>query len=239
VILAAGALRRIVPQMMTAAGTLQPAHALVIGAGVAGLQAIATARRLGAVVKGVDTRPVVREQVESLGARFVPLEVQHEQAQDEGGYARDLGEAFYAQEQQALSPHVHEADMIITTAMIPRRRAPVLITRAMVESMKAGSAIVDLAAPAGGNCALSQPGRDVVHAGVTVMAPLNLPNDLPVHASLMIANNLAAFLDELVKDNQVKLDPDNEILAGTLITHLGQVRHAAAPGATPAEKESP
>ena len=177
VLMAADALPEMMPMMMTAAGTIQPAKALVIGAGVAGLQAIATARRLGAVVKAVDVRPAVQEQVESLGARFVSMEVKTEKTETAGGYAADLGEEVYRRQQEILAPHVEESSIVITTALVPGREAPRLITEAMVESMKPGSVIVDLAAPAGGNCALTEPGERVVKHGVTIFGPLNLPSE--------------------------------------------------------------
>jgi NAD(P) transhydrogenase subunit alpha len=225
VLLAADAIGRLMPMMMTAAGTVPPARALVIGAGVAGLQAIATARRLGAQVKGVDTRPAAGEQVQSLGARFVELKVAHEQAQTSGGYARDLGEDFYRQEQEILAPHVAEADLIVTTALVPGRAAPKLITETMVAAMKGGSAIVDMAAPAGGNCTLSRPDQRVTAHGVTILAPTNLAAAMPYQASQMYARNVAAFLGELVKDGRIGIDLSNEVLAGTLLTHEGKVVH--------------
>ena len=224
-LLAADELAKIMPMMMTAAGTIRPASALVIGAGVAGLQAIATARRLGAAVRAVDTRPAVKEEVESLGARFVALDVEHAEEEDAGGYARDLGEAFYRQQQEILAPHVKDADIVIATALIPGRPAPALITQTMVETMKPGSVIVDLAAPAGGNCTLTEPGGRIRHAGVTILGPLNLPAELPVHASQMYSRNVAALLGELVKDGQMNLDMENEIIRGMLITHEGRIVH--------------
>jgi NAD(P) transhydrogenase subunit alpha len=227
VLAAANALGRLLPMMMTAAGTIRPASALVIGAGVAGLQAVATARRLGAVVKAVDTRPAVKEQVESLGAKFIPLEVDHE-AEDAGGYARDLGEDFYKQEQDVLAEHVAAAHMIITTALIPGRPAPKLITGEMVESMTPGSAIVDLAAVAGGNCSLTEAGQRVEHAGVTILGPENLPAEMPVHASWMFSRNVANFLGELIQEGQLNVDTENEVIKGTLVTHEGQVVHELA-----------
>ena len=237
VLLAAGTLGRIMPMLMTAAGTLQPANVLVIGAGVAGLQAIATARRLGAVVTGVDTRPAVQEQVESLGAKFVPLEVSHDQAEEAGGYATDLGEEFYRGEQEILASHVASADAVITAALVPGRRAPLLITEAMVASMAGGSVIVDLAAVAGGNCALTQPGDEVRAHRVTVIGPLNLPASLPVNASAMYSRNVAAFLGELIEDGQVRIDMDNDILRETLITRDGSVVHERTRAALSRGKE--
>ena len=225
VILAADAMVKMMPMLMTAAGTIRPASALVIGAGVAGLQAIATARRLGAVVKALDVRPGVREQVESLGAKFVSMETSHEDSQDTNGYATDLGEEFYRQEQGIIAPHLKDADLVIATALIPGRPAPRLITEAMVKSMKPGSVIVDLAAEAGGNCTLTQPGQRVERYGVLIFGPLNLASTLPLHASQMYARNIAAFVAELVKDGQIQIDPSNEIIHSTLITRDGQVVH--------------
>jgi NAD(P) transhydrogenase subunit alpha len=231
VIVAADRLGRIAPMLMTAAGTLKPARALVIGAGVAGLQAIATARRLGAIVKGVDTRPAAGEQVESLGARFVPLEVTHE-AETAGGYAADLGEDFYRQEQELLAEHVAEADVIICTALIPGRPAPVLITEAMVETMKPGSVIVDLAAVAGGNCALTRADEEASANGVTVLGPTNLPATLPVHASQMYARNVAAFLGEFIREGRVEIDLSNEVVSATLVAHKGRPVEEPSPAAS-------
>ncbi|MDP6546876.1 MAG: Re/Si-specific NAD(P)(+) transhydrogenase subunit alpha [Phycisphaerae bacterium] len=222
VVLAVSSLGTMTPMMMTAAGTLRPAGALVIGAGVAGLQAIATAKRLGAVVTAVDVRPVAREEVESLGAKFVPMEVDHS-AQDPGGYATDLGEEFYQAEQEIIAPFSKKADFIISTALIPGRPAPVLITEQMVDDMKGGSVIVDLAAAAGGNCALSNPGQTTEHNGVTIHAPLNLPSDIPVDASEMFSSNVAAFINELLSDEgEISIDMENEIIKGTLVTHEGR-----------------
>lgn len=226
VLLAADELAKILPMMMTAAGTIRPAAALVIGAGVAGLQAIATAKRLGAIVTGVDVRPAVKEQVESLAAKFVSLEVHHE-AQTAGGYAADLGEEFYRQEQEILAPHVKAADLVVTTALIPNRRAPLLITEPMVQQMRRGSVIVDLAAGAGGNCTLTKPDERVEHGGVIVLGPTNLPASLPVPASLMFARNVAAFLKELIAEGQARIDTDNEVLRETLVTRQGRIVNEA------------
>ncbi|MFP4105195.1 MAG: Re/Si-specific NAD(P)(+) transhydrogenase subunit alpha [Phycisphaerae bacterium] len=224
VLLAAGQMSKMVPMMMTAAGTIRPSKALIIGAGVAGLQAIATAKRLGAQVKAVDVRPAVKEQVESLGAKFIPMEVEHE-AEDVGGYAKDLGEEFYKGEQEILAPHVKEADLIVTTALIPGKPAPVLITEAMVQSMDPGSVIVDLAAIAGGNCTLSEHGKTVEAHGVKIIAPENIPATVSVHASQMYARNVMNFLAEFVKDGKIDMDMENEVVAGTLITHDGKIVH--------------
>ena len=234
-LMAADALRRIAPMMMTAAGTIRPAAALVIGAGVAGLQAVATAKRLGAVVKAIDVRPAVREQVASLGAKFIPMEVRHE-AEGSGGYARDLGEAFYRREQEIIAPHLKEADMVVTTALVPGRPAPALITEAMVRSMKAGSVVVDLAAASGGNCVLTEPDARVRRHGVVILGPTNLPGELSVHASQMFSRNVAALLAELLgEDGQVRLDLDNEIVRAILVTHEGRV---LAGGAGPAGEKA-
>lgn len=228
VLLAADHLGKLMPMLMTAAGTIQPANCLVIGAGVAGLQAIATARRLGATVRAVDTRPPVKEQVESLGARFVHLEVAEHKAEGAGGYARDLGEAFYRDEQQVIAPHLKDCDIVITTALIPNRRAPILITADMARTMPAGAVIVDLAVNAGGNCSLTKPDEVVRDGPVTVLGPTNLPAMVPVHASQMYSRNLAAFLRELVKDGKVNLDLNNEVLKAMLVTHEGKVTFAPA-----------
>ena len=223
VLLAVGSLGVMAPMMMTAAGTIRPANALVIGAGVAGLQAIATAKRLGAVVTVIDVRPVAREQVESLGAKFIPMEVDHG-AENSGGYAADLGADFYRAEQEIIAPFAKKADFIITTAMIPGRPAPLLITEQMVVDMKPGAVIVDLAAPTGGNCELSDPGQTVGRGGVTIYAPLNLPSDIPIDASSMFSSNVAAFIGELLDDNnQLNIDLENEIIKGTLKTHEGKI----------------
>jgi len=227
VIVAAETLAKMTPMLMTAAGTVKPASALIIGAGVAGLQAIATAKRLGCVVTAIDVRPAVQEQVESLGARIVPMEVDHT-AEDAGGYATDLGADFYAQEQEIIAPHTARAHITITTALIPGRPAPVLITDEMVEAMAPGSVIVDLAAAAGGNCTLSKPGETITHSDVVIRAPLNLPSEVPVDASEMLSSNVVSFLGELLDDEGAwTIDPDNEVIAGTLITRDGSVVHEA------------
>ncbi len=237
VLMAADAMGKMIPMMMTAAGTIRPANFLIIGAGVAGLQAIATARRLGASVKAIDVRPAVKEQVESLGAKFVPMEVEHETTESAGGYAADLGEEFYRNEQEIIAPHLTNCDAVITTALIPDRRAPILITGEMVAAMASGAVIVDLAAEAGGNCSLTRPGEAVEQDGVTILAPLNVPALMPVHSSLMFARNAAAFVNELIADGQVNIDMDNPILRETLITRDGQVVHAATLEALEGGKE--
>jgi NAD(P) transhydrogenase subunit alpha len=223
VLLAAEALPKFFPMLMTAAGTVAPARVLVLGAGVAGLQAIATSRRLGAVVSAFDTRPVVKEQVQSLGATFVELELEGAGGQDERGYATALTPEQQAQQQQLLERHITENDVVITTALVPGRPAPKLIPAAAVDAMRPGSVIVDLAAETGGNCELTKPGETVVHGGVTIIGTLNLPSGMPLHASQMYARNLAAVLGHLVTDGELKIDLEDEITADAVITHDGRV----------------
>jgi len=237
VLLAANHLARICPMLTTAAGTIRPAHALVIGAGVAGLQAIATARRVGAVVTGVDVRPAAAEQVESLGARFIPMEVDHA-AEDAGGYATDLGADFYAGEQEIIAPHARRADLIVATALVPGRPAPTLLRAETVEAMAPGSVIVDLAAVAGGNCELTRPDETVMHHDVTILGPTNLPAAMPIHASEMFSRNVASFVRELMTDQgELRLDFANEVIRGACITHGGEIVSAAAREAVEAHKE--
>ncbi len=226
VLVAAAALPKFLPMLTTAAGTVAPAKALVIGAGVAGLQAIATARRLGAVVEAFDTRPVVKEQVQSLGARFLEVDL-GEQGEGAGGYAKELSEEAHRKEVELLAKAVKENDIVITTAAIPGKRAPVLVTAEMVRSMRPGSVIVDLAAETGGNCELSEPGKTVVKHGVTLSAELNVPSSMPFHASQMYSRNVASLLGLLVKEGRLDLDWNDEIVKGTCITHDGQVVHEA------------
>jgi NAD(P) transhydrogenase subunit alpha len=211
--------------LMTAAGTITAARVLVVGAGVAGLQAIATARRLGAVVEAYDVRPAVREQVASLGARFVELPLETAAAQDAGGYARELGEEVYRQQREMMARVVAASDVVITTAAVPGKAAPVLITAEMVTGMRPGAVIVDLAAERGGNCALTKLGETVDHHGVLVVGPLNLPATVPFHASQMFARNLVTFLLHLVREGAVTVNLDDEIVAGTLIARAGEVVH--------------
>jgi H+-translocating NAD(P) transhydrogenase subunit alpha len=220
-LLAASHLGKFFPMLTTAAGTIAPAKVLVLGAGVAGLQAIATARRLGAVVSAFDVRPVVKEQVESLGAIFLELDV--EGAEGVGGYAVALSEDQHAREQELIARHAQESDAVITTALIPGRPAPLLITKEAVEGMRRGSVIVDLAAEAGGNCAATEPGRTVVKDGVTVIGELNLPSTMPIHASQMYSRNLLSLLNHLIKDGELMLDFDDEITRETCVTHEGRV----------------
>jgi len=216
VLLAAERLPKFFPMLTTAAGTIAPAKALVLGAGVAGLQAIATARRLGAVVSGFDVRPAVKEQVESLGASFLDLGVVGEET--EGGYARELTAEEQARQQAALEERIPDFDVVITTAAIPGRPAPRLIPAAAVESMRAGSVIVDLAAETGGNCELTRPGEEIVEHGVTIVGLLNLPSTMPLHASQLYARNVAALLTHLAPDGELNLDWSDEITAGTCVT---------------------
>jgi H+-translocating NAD(P) transhydrogenase subunit alpha len=215
VVLAAERLPRFFPMLSTAAGTVAPAKVLVLGAGVAGLQAIATARRLGAVVSGFDTRPVVKEQVESLGASFLDLGVRSRETA--GGYASELTEAEQRHQQEELARAIAGCDVVITTALVPGRPAPTLITAEAVAAMEPGSVIVDLAAEAGGNCELTQPGEEAEHGGVTILGPLNLASSMPVHASQLYARNVSALLTHLVVDGEVRLDFDDEITAATCV----------------------
>ena len=216
VLLAAERLPRFFPMLMTAAGTVPPAKVLVLGAGVAGLQAIATARRLGAVVTGFDVRPVVQEQVESLGASFLDLGVRGEET--EGGYARELTEAQQRQQQDELATRIPDFDVVITTALIPGRPAPRLIPESAVGAMRPGSVIVDLAAEAGGNCEVTDPGSEVERDGVSIVGLLNLPSTMPYHASQLYARNVAALLQHLAPDGELTLDWDDEITAGACVT---------------------
>jgi proton-translocating NAD(P)+ transhydrogenase subunit alpha len=215
-LIAAERLPKFFPMLMTAAGTVPPAKVLVLGAGVAGLQAIATARRLGAVVTGFDVRPVVREQVESLGASFLDLGVLSEEA--EGGYARELTPEEQERQQHELAARVPDYDVVVTTALVPGRAAPQLIPAAAVVSMRPGSVIVDLAAEAGGNCELTEPGQEIRHGGVTIVGFTNLPSTMPFHASQLYARNVAALLQHLAPDGELVLDWDDEITAGAAVT---------------------
>ena len=224
-LIAAETLPRMFPMLMTAAGTVAPARVLVIGAGVAGLQAIATARRLGAVVSGYDIRAAVKEQVESLGARFVVLEIEAGGAEEKGGYAKAMGEEFYHRQRELMGGVLAAQNVVITTAAVPGKKAPILITREMVDRMAPGSVIVDIAAERGGNCELTRPGEVVEAGGVRILGPLNLPSTVPYHASQMYAKNIATFLKYLIKDGQLNLNRDDEIVRETLVTHAGEVVH--------------
>lgn len=226
-LLGANTLGRFLPMLTTAAGTIRPAKTLVLGAGVAGLQAIATARRLGAVVSAFDVRPAVKEQVQSLGATFLEAELAAE-SEDEGGYAKALSEEQHERELELLGRHVPESDIVITTAQIPGRPAPLLVTRAMVEAMKPGSVVVDLASESGGNCELTKAGETVDHAGVKVLGPLDLASSLPVHASEMYGKNVEAFLLHLAPEGTLQIDFTDEITRGACVTHDGEVRFGPA-----------
>jgi len=223
VLLAAAATGRFFPMLVTAAGTLSPARVLVLGAGVAGLQAIATARRLGAVVSAFDVRAAVKEQVESLGAKFLAMQI-GEQAEAAGGYAKQLSEETHRRELAFLAEQVKDADVVITTAAIPGKRAPILITADAVRGMKPGSVIVDLAVETGGNCELAEAGTDVRRHGVLILGPVNLPSTVPVHASQMYAKNVSSFLLHVTRDGTLVLDFDDEIIRETCVTHAGEVR---------------
>src|SRR5215468_281646 len=226
VVLAANTLPRIFPMLTTAAGTITPARVLVIGCGVAGLQAIATARRLGAVVSAYDLRPVVKEQVQSLGGRFVELEVEAKDAQDERGYARAQDDSFYNRQRELLGKVVAENDVVITTAVIPGKKSPILVTKEMVAGMRPGSVIVDLASERGGNCELTLTGERVVQHGVTIIGLINVASTVPYHASQMYARNVTAFLLHLVKDGKLQLNMEDQIVRDTLLTHGGEVVNA-------------
>ena len=223
VLLAAEAAPRMFPMLMTAAGTLKPTHVLILGAGVAGLQAIATARRLGANVEAYDVRPAVKEQVESLGAKFVELDLETEHAEDKGGYAKAQDEAFYRRQQEAMAKVIAGADVVVTTALVPGKKAPTLITKAMVNGMAPGSVIVDLAAEQGGNCELTKAGQPVVHNGVTLLGPTNLAASVPYHASQMYAKTITTFLLHLINDGMLVCDMEDQITSDTLISRDGAV----------------
>jgi proton-translocating NAD(P)+ transhydrogenase subunit alpha len=221
VILAADRLPKFLPMLVTAAGTVVPAKVLVIGAGVAGLQAIATARRLGAVVSGFDVRPVVKEQVESLGAKFLDLSVVGEET--EGGYARELSEDEQRRQQEELEARIGDFDVVVTTALIPGRPAPKLIPQSAIESMRPGSVIIDLAAEAGGNADLTRPDEEVTHNGVTIIGPTNLPSSMPYHASQLYARNVTALVNHLAPEGELALDFEDEITAGACVTRKEEV----------------
>lgn len=226
VVLAADKLPRIFPMLTTAAGTITPARVFIIGAGVAGLQAISTARRLGAVATAYDLRPAAKEQVQSLGGRFLELPIEAKDAQDSRGYARAQDEAFYQRQRDLLGKAVAESDVVITAAVIPGKKPPVLVTKEMVAGMAPGSVIVDLASERGGNCELTKPGEVVIEHGVTIIGYFNLATGMPYHASQMYARNLSAFLLHLVKDGKLQLNLDDEIVRETLLTKGGEVFNA-------------
>lgn len=226
VVLAGDTLPRIFPMLTTAAGTITPARVLIIGAGVAGLQAIATARRLGAVACAYDLRPAAKEQVQSLGGRFVELPIEAKDAEDARGYARAQDETFYKRQRELLAKAVADSDVVISAAVIPGKKPPILVTKDMVASMAPGSVIVDLASERGGNCELTRPGEIAVEHGVTIIGRLNLASTVPYHASQMYARNVSSFLLHLVKDGKLQLDLDDEIVRETLLTKDSEVFNA-------------
>ena len=225
VLIAASRLPKFFPLLMTAAGTITPARVFVIGAGVAGLQAVGTAKRLGAVVEAYDTRPAVKEQVESLGAKFAELGLPAKDAEDRSGYAKAQSEDFYQKQQEMMSKYVAAADVVIPTALVPGQRAPILISDEMVRGMRHGSVIVDLAAEQGGNCALTEPGQEIVKHGVVIIGPVDLPSTVPVQASEMYARTVTSYLLHLLKEGKPQLDLDDELTRGPLVTHKGEIVH--------------
>jgi NAD(P) transhydrogenase subunit alpha len=226
VLMAAMSLPKIFPMLMTAAGTVTAARAFILGAGVAGLQAIATARRLGAVVSAYDVRSAVKEQIESLGGKFVVLNIEAAAAEGTGGYAKAMGEDFYKRQRELLTEVLREQDVVITTAAVPGKKAPILVTKEMASAMAPGSVIVDIAAERGGNCELTRPGETVVHQGITILGPLNVPSTIPYHASQMYASNVVSFLKLMVQKGEFKLNREDEIIRETLVTYGNEVVHA-------------
>jgi H+-translocating NAD(P) transhydrogenase subunit alpha len=226
VLVAADTLPRMFPMLTTAAGTIAPARVLIIGAGVAGLQAIATARRLGGVASAYDMRPAAKEQVQSLGGRFLELPIEARDAQDARGYGREQDESFYQKQRELLTNTIAQSDVVVTAAVIPGKKSPVLVTKEMVERMALGSVIVDLAAERGGNCELTKPDQIIVEHGVTIIGEFNLAASVPYHASQMYARNVSAFLLHLVKDGKIQLNLDDEIIRETLVTRDGEVVNA-------------
>lgn len=225
VLLGAEHLPRMFPMLMTAAGTLAPARVFVIGVGVAGLQALATAKRLGAVTSAYDVRPVVKEQVQSVGAKFIELDLKTEDAEGSGGYAKAQGEEFLERQRELMLKVVAENDVVITTAAIPGRKAPILVTTEMVHAMDPGSVVIDIAAERGGNCELTEAGKVVDVNGVQIVGPLNLPSQIPYHASQMYGRNITTFLNHMVKDGALTLDLEDEVVTSTLVTNGGDVVH--------------
>jgi NAD(P) transhydrogenase subunit alpha len=223
VLLGADALPKIFPMLMTAAGTITAARVLILGAGVAGLQAIATARRLGAVVSAYDVRSAVKEQIESLGAKFVVLDLDAGASEGQGGYAKAMDEEFYRRQRAALQEVIREQDVVITTAAVPGKKAPILVTAEMASAMSPGSVIVDIAAERGGNCELTRPGETVNHQGISILGPLNLASTAPFHASQMYGSNIAAFLKLMVKNGELTMNREDEIIRETLVTHQHEV----------------
>lgn len=231
VLIAADSLPRLFPMMMTAAGTIPPARVFVVGAGVAGLQAIATARRLGALVEAYDVRPVVKEQVESLGAKFAQMPITAKDAQDAGGYAKAQSEEFNKNQQKFLAERANASDVVITTALIPGQRAPILISEEAVKGMRPGSVVVDLAAEQGGNCAFTEPGKNVVKYGVTIIGALNLPSSMAPQASQMYSRNISSFLLTMIKDGQLEIDLKDDVIRAPLVMRNGDVLHKATKAA--------
>ncbi|MBD2386833.1 Re/Si-specific NAD(P)(+) transhydrogenase subunit alpha [Cylindrospermum sp. FACHB-282] len=224
VLIAAAALPKYFPMLTTAAGTIAPAKVFIMGAGVAGLQAIATARRLGAVVEAFDIRPAVKEEVQSLGAKFVEVKLE-EETTAAGGYAKEISEASKQRTQEVVAEHVKNSDIVITTAQVPGRKAPILVTEEMVAQMKPGSVIVDLAAEQGGNCACTDPGKDIVWNGVTIIGPINLPSSMPVHASQLYAKNITSLMQLLIKDKALQVNLADDIVDAACVTHAGEIRN--------------
>ena len=225
VLVAAGRLGVYMPLLMTAAGTIRPAKVLILGAGVAGLQAIATAKRLGAQVEAFDVRPVVKEQVESLGAKFIEVDSSTNEGVGDGGYAKETSEEYKKKQQELIHEHISKSDIVITTALIPGKPAPILIPTEMVESMKPGSVIMDLAAENGGNCELTKKDEIITYNQIIVDGTSNLPGTMPVHASELYSKNITAFLTYMVKDGEIHLDLDDEIISGAMYSHAGNITH--------------
>ena len=225
VLIAASRLGVYMPLLMTAAGTIRPSKVLILGAGVAGLQAIATAKRLGAQVEAFDVRPIVKEQVESLGAKFIEIDSDQNDGVGEGGYAKETSEEYKKKQQELIHDHISKSDAVITTALIPGKPAPLLIPTSMVEAMKPGSVIMDLAAENGGNCELTQKDKVIEHNQITIDGTSNLPGTMPVHASELYAKNVAAFLTYMVKDGQLDLNMEDEIISGAMYSHNGAITH--------------
>ena len=226
VLIASSKLGVYMPLLMTAAGTIRPAKVLVLGAGVAGLQAIATAKRLGAQVEAFDVRPIVKEQVESLGAKFIEVDSSNDdEGVGDGGYAKETSEDYKNRQQKLIHDHISKSDVVVTTALIPGKAAPILIPASMVDAMKSGSVIMDLAAENGGNCELTKKDEIITHNGVTIDGSSNIPGSMPVHASELYAKNITAFLTYMIEDGELKLNLDDEIISGSMYTHLGEVTH--------------
>ena len=225
VLIGAESLPKLFPLLMTAAGTVAPAKVFVLGAGVAGLEAIATARRLGAVVEAYDVRPVVKEQIESLGAKFVELPLEAKDAQTAGGYAKAQSEDFYRKQQELLASHAALSDVVVTTALVPGSRAPLLLSEDAVKRMRRGSVVVDLAAEQGGNCALTEPGKTVVKYGVSIHGPLNVPSSMAPQASQLYSRNVTTFLLTMLKEGSLRPDPTDEVVRGTMVVRQGEVVH--------------